>query len=97
MFICEIVLFDWYFPQNCTSDMSKYGYLEVFQRVPSTSRLRESTLYELATHKNKNVSLYCVWYHCKGEMYSFHYIHNICQHAAAARIRNVSTTLVLQK
>ena len=45
MFICEIWLFDWYFPQVCTSDMSKYGYLEVFQRVPSTSRLRESTVY----------------------------------------------------
>ena len=28
MFICEIWLFDWYFPQYCTSDMSKYGYLE---------------------------------------------------------------------
>ena len=25
-------------------DMSKYGYLEVFQRVPSTSRKRESTV-----------------------------------------------------
>ena len=35
MFICEIWLFVWYFPQFCTSDMSKYGYLEVFQRVPS--------------------------------------------------------------
>ena len=29
MFICEIWLFDWYFPQFFTSDMSKYGYLEV--------------------------------------------------------------------
>ena len=28
----------------CKSDMSKYGYLEVFQRVPSTSRYRESTV-----------------------------------------------------
>ena len=44
MFICEIWLFDWYFPQFCTSDMSKYGYLEVFQRVPSTSIYRESTV-----------------------------------------------------
>ena len=35
---CEIWLFVWYFPQFCTSDMSKYGYLEVFQQVPSTSR-----------------------------------------------------------
>ena len=34
----EILLFVWYFPQFCTSDMSKYGYLEVFQRVPSISR-----------------------------------------------------------
>ena len=45
MFISEIWLFDWYFPQFCKSDMSKYGYLEVFQRVPSTSRKRESTVF----------------------------------------------------
>ena len=32
MFICEILLFVWYFPKFCKSDMSKYGYLEVFQR-----------------------------------------------------------------
>ena len=32
MFICEILLFDWYFPEFCKFDMSKYGYLEVFQR-----------------------------------------------------------------
>ena len=38
MFICEVWLFDWYFPQLCKSDMSKYGYLKVFQRVPLTSR-----------------------------------------------------------
>ena len=43
MFICEIWLFDWYFPQVCTSDMSKYGYIEVLQKVPSTSTYREST------------------------------------------------------
>ena len=34
MFICEIWLFEWYFPQFCKSDMSKDGYLEVFQMVP---------------------------------------------------------------
>ena len=45
MFICEIWLFDWYFPQFCTSAMSKYRYLEVFQRVPLTSRQRESTVF----------------------------------------------------
>ena len=28
MFICEIFLFNRYFPQYCKSDMSKYGYLE---------------------------------------------------------------------
>ena len=33
MFICEILLFDWYFPQFCKSDVSKYGYLKVFQRA----------------------------------------------------------------
>ena len=38
------MLFDWYFPQFCKSDMSKYGYIEVFQRI---LRLRdiESQLY----------------------------------------------------
>ena len=36
MYIFEIWLFDWYFPQFCTFDMSKYGYLEVFQMVSST-------------------------------------------------------------
>ena len=36
-----------YFPQFCKSDMSKYGYLKVFQRVPSTSRYRELTVYGL--------------------------------------------------
>ena len=45
MFMCEIWVFDWYFPQFCKSDMSKYGYLEVFQKVPTTSRKRESTVY----------------------------------------------------
>ena len=45
MFICEIWLFVWYFPQFCKFDMSKYGYLEVFQRVPSTSRYRASTVH----------------------------------------------------
>ena len=38
MFICEIWLFHWYFPQFCKSDLSKYGFLEVFQRFPLTSR-----------------------------------------------------------
>ena len=43
MFICEIWLFVWYFPHFCTSDMSKYGYLE----VSGSLRLRgnESRLY----------------------------------------------------
>ena len=50
MFICEIWLFVWYFPQFCTSDMSKYGYLEVFQRVPTTSRYRESTVFVPLEH-----------------------------------------------
>ena len=44
MFICEIWLFNWYFPQFFKYDMSKYRYLEVFHRVPSTSRSRESTV-----------------------------------------------------
>ena len=31
------------------SAKSKYGYLEVFQRVPSTSRYRESTVLAMST------------------------------------------------
>ena len=55
MFICEIWLFDWYFPQFCKSDMSKYGYLEVFQRVPST-RDNESRLYlKVCGYKRKMI------------------------------------------
>ena len=30
MVICETWLFELFFPQNYKSDMSKYGYLEVF-------------------------------------------------------------------
>ena len=55
MFICEIWLFDWYFPQFRKSDMSKYGYLEVFQRVPSTSRYRESSVIGLSLCLSANV------------------------------------------
>ena len=44
MFVCEMWLFHWYFPPLCILDMSKYGYLEVFQRVPPTSRYREPTV-----------------------------------------------------
>ena len=40
MWLIELV-----FPQCCKSDMPKYGYLEVFQRVPWNSRQRESTVY----------------------------------------------------
>ena len=36
--ICKIWLFKLFFPQYYKSDMSKYGYLEVFLRVPSISR-----------------------------------------------------------
>ena len=45
MFICESWWFGWYFPQFCKSDMSKYVYLEVPQRVPSTLRQQESTVF----------------------------------------------------
>ena len=34
MFICEIWLFDWYFSLFCTSDMSKYGYLDGVSEGP---------------------------------------------------------------
>ena len=49
MFICEIWLFDWYFPQFCTSDLSKYGYLEVFQRVCVISKDQRMTLFNNVT------------------------------------------------
>ena len=51
MFICEIWLFDCFFPQFCNFDMSKYGYLEVFQRVPLTSRYRESAVSHIKEYK----------------------------------------------
>ena len=53
MFICKIWFFSWYFPQFCTSDISKYGYLEAFQRVPSTSRQRESTVVLTLLHSER--------------------------------------------
>ena len=55
MFVCEIWLFDWYFPQFCTSDMSKYGYLEEYR---GSFRLRdnESRLYML----QRNIQNLCV-------------------------------------
>ena len=33
MFICEVWMFDLFFPQFCKSNMLKYGCLEVFQKV----------------------------------------------------------------
>ena len=36
--ICKLWLFKYFFPQYYKTDMSKYGYLEVFLRVPSISR-----------------------------------------------------------
>ena len=36
--ICKNWLFKLFFPQYYKSDMSKYGYLELFLRVPSISR-----------------------------------------------------------
>ena len=38
IFICEMWLFNLFVPQFCKSDMSRYGYLEVFKRVAWTSR-----------------------------------------------------------
>ena len=38
IFICVMWLFELFFPQVCNSGMSRYGYLEVFQRVPWISR-----------------------------------------------------------
>ena len=61
MFICEIWLFDRYFPQFCKSDMSKYGHLEVFQRVPLI-RDNEGRLYMIASLSTKSfMSTYLVF------------------------------------
>ena len=38
LFICEMWLFDLFFSSIPQSDMSRLEYLEVFQRVPLTSR-----------------------------------------------------------
>ena len=40
IFVCEMWLFDLFFSQFCKSDMSRYGYLEVLQRVPWTLIMR---------------------------------------------------------
>ena len=40
-------LFDLFFPHFCKSDMPRYGYLEVFQRVPWTSRQLVWTLLDI--------------------------------------------------
>ena len=56
MLICEIWLFDLYFPQFCKSDMSKYGYHEVFQRVPSSSKKTRVD----CTYKSNSIDIYCV-------------------------------------
>ena len=47
-------LFEIFFPQFCKSDMSRYGYLEVFTRVPWNSRYRESTVY-MSTSRNEKL------------------------------------------
>ena len=38
IFICEMWLFDLFFPQFCKCDISRYEYIKVFQRVPWISR-----------------------------------------------------------
>ena len=42
-------LFDLFYPEFCKSDMSRYGYLKVFQRVPWT--LNESGLYTILLYE----------------------------------------------
>ena len=37
-YICQMWLFELFFPQFCKPDMSRYGYLVVIQRVPWNSR-----------------------------------------------------------
>ena len=40
-----MLLIEFIFPELCKSDVSRYGYLEVFQRVPWNLRYRESTVF----------------------------------------------------
>ena len=56
MFVCEMWLSDWYLPQFCKPDKSKYGYLEVFRE---SLRLRdnESRLYLIV--KKRLFAFFC--------------------------------------
>ena len=45
--ICEIWVFDLFLPQLCKSDISRYGYLEIFQRVPWTEITRVDCIFDI--------------------------------------------------
>ena len=52
------------FPSILQSDMSRYGYLEVFQRVPWNSRTRVDCIHEnrvICENKSSAQSSYRVW------------------------------------
>ena len=60
MFIREI----WYFPQFCTPDKSKYGYLEVFQRVFIESAFQsEDSSMQGEGHPSNYISYSFTHYH----------------------------------
>ena len=50
MFIIEMWLFELIFFLVCKSDMSRYGYLEVFQRYPWTSITRVDCTSDYSQH-----------------------------------------------
>ena len=62
MFICEIWLFDWYFPQFCKSDMSKYGYLGVsegpfnFEITRVDCNNKNGTSFEEKVYNKQNIN-----------------------------------------
>ena len=50
IFICEMWLFDLFIPQFCKSDMSRYSYPEVFQRVPWAEISKVDYISDLTEH-----------------------------------------------
>ena len=54
-------LFDLFFPQFCKSDMSRYGYLEVFKRFLGIRDVCVSTPVEDPFILHLDMSLLCTW------------------------------------
>ena len=65
-------LFHLFFPQFYKLDTSRYGYPEVFQRVPWTSRYRESTYYfPHRAASSKPAFLRCIMHITKTHLFKY--------------------------